>query len=438
MRGTKERMPWITPHRFDVDDPVPIVEGDLPRVAAVDDAGVVHGDVELSEALDRGAADPSTASGSRTSTATGWTSAPSSASRSAWTARFSSSTSAMTTRMPSAAKASTMAEPDATGGAGDDRRPPHNWSIGSDGTGPSTVLAPLSIPAPPARRRWWASWSGVADSTDEIRSATGPRRVAMSAGEVGARWLRKGRIVDEKGSSWRCLSPSAICGLSSACSRFWRPSTTCSDSGRTGSTTPGSTTSSSESVPCSSWPVPPTSRSPGRPGWPSAWPCCCGSSAARPGRWRTRGQAKVPYPSFADILWLAWYPLIGLGIYYLIRVRVPQFELHRWMDGIAVTLLVLAAGFALVIQPATEHKTVGTIARRRRLRLPGPRRAAHRGGSRRLRVARLEARHDVAAHRLRHRQHVRRRCGLRGAGGPRARRRLGQQLQLHLDGRCAA
>ncbi len=74
------------------------------------------------------------------------------------------------------------------------------------------------------------------------------------------------------------------------------------------------------------------------------------------------GQADVPYPTFADALWLAWYPLIGIGIYYLIRVRVPQFELHRWMDGIAVTLLVLAAGFALVIQPAAEHKTVGALA----------------------------------------------------------------------------
>ena len=74
------------------------------------------------------------------------------------------------------------------------------------------------------------------------------------------------------------------------------------------------------------------------------------------------GQAHVPYPSFADVLWVAWYPLVGLGIYYLIRVRVPQFELHRWMDGIAVTLLVLAAGFALVIQPATAHKTVGSLA----------------------------------------------------------------------------
>jgi hypothetical protein len=74
------------------------------------------------------------------------------------------------------------------------------------------------------------------------------------------------------------------------------------------------------------------------------------------------GNPNPPYPSFADIPWLAWYPLIALGIFYLIRVRVPQFELHRWMDGIAVTLLVLAVGFALVIQPATEHKTVGTLA----------------------------------------------------------------------------
>ena len=53
---------------------------------------------------------------------------------------------------------------------------------------------------------------------------------------------------------------------------------------------------------------------------------------------------------------------MALGIFYLIRVRVPQFELHRWMDGIAVTLLVLAAGFALVIQPAADHKTVGNLA----------------------------------------------------------------------------
>ncbi len=74
------------------------------------------------------------------------------------------------------------------------------------------------------------------------------------------------------------------------------------------------------------------------------------------------GQPHAPYPTFADVLWLAWYPLVAVGMFYLIRLRVPQFELHRWMDGIAVTLLVLAAGFALVVQPAAEHKTVGVLA----------------------------------------------------------------------------
>jgi diguanylate cyclase len=74
------------------------------------------------------------------------------------------------------------------------------------------------------------------------------------------------------------------------------------------------------------------------------------------------GSVNAPYPSFADAFWLAWYPLMAIGIFYLILVRVPLFELHRWMDGIAVTLLVLAVGFALVIQPAAAHKTVGALA----------------------------------------------------------------------------
>ena len=74
------------------------------------------------------------------------------------------------------------------------------------------------------------------------------------------------------------------------------------------------------------------------------------------------GQGNAPYPTFTDVLWLAWYPLVAVGMCYLIRLRVPRFELHRWMDGIAVTLLVLAAGFALVVQPVSEHQTVGTLA----------------------------------------------------------------------------
>jgi hypothetical protein len=73
-------------------------------------------------------------------------------------------------------------------------------------------------------------------------------------------------------------------------------------------------------------------------------------------------RAVAPYPTFADIFWLLWYPLMTVGIYHLIRVRVPQFELHRWMDGIAATLVVLVVGFALVVQPAADHTTQSLLA----------------------------------------------------------------------------
>lgn len=74
------------------------------------------------------------------------------------------------------------------------------------------------------------------------------------------------------------------------------------------------------------------------------------------------GDPAPPYPTFADVLWLLWYPATIAGIVLLIQGRVPQFELHRWMDGIAVTLLVLVAGFALVVQPVATDTTQGILA----------------------------------------------------------------------------
>ena len=74
------------------------------------------------------------------------------------------------------------------------------------------------------------------------------------------------------------------------------------------------------------------------------------------------GRAVVPYPSFADILWLLWYPLVAVGVALLIGVHVQRFELHRWMDGVAVTLLVLAGGFAIVIEPVARHTVEGASA----------------------------------------------------------------------------
>lgn len=74
------------------------------------------------------------------------------------------------------------------------------------------------------------------------------------------------------------------------------------------------------------------------------------------------GAANPPYPSFADVLWLLWYPFMALGILCLIRVRLPNFELHRWMDGIAVTLMVLVVGFTLVVQPVVDETRQSALA----------------------------------------------------------------------------
>jgi diguanylate cyclase len=69
-----------------------------------------------------------------------------------------------------------------------------------------------------------------------------------------------------------------------------------------------------------------------------------------------------PLPSVADALWLAWYPLTALGIALLIRRSVATFHLHRWLDGVAVMLVVLTPCAALFLQPAAEASEQGTVA----------------------------------------------------------------------------
>ncbi len=76
------------------------------------------------------------------------------------------------------------------------------------------------------------------------------------------------------------------------------------------------------------------------------------------------GLANPPYPTFADALWLLWYPLMAAGMAFLIQVRFRRFEVHRWMDGIGVMLVVLVAGFGLVVQPLADeaaHSSIATV-----------------------------------------------------------------------------
>jgi len=67
------------------------------------------------------------------------------------------------------------------------------------------------------------------------------------------------------------------------------------------------------------------------------------------------GVGHPPYPSDADVLWLLWYPLTAAGIALLTRARVARFEVDRWMDGLVVMLLVLAAAFPLTLEPVQRY-----------------------------------------------------------------------------------
>jgi hypothetical protein len=72
------------------------------------------------------------------------------------------------------------------------------------------------------------------------------------------------------------------------------------------------------------------------------------------------GRAHQPATSVADVFWLAWYPLGLAGMAALVRSRLRNFDLPRWIDGIALALLVATPGVALALQPAIEasHRTL--------------------------------------------------------------------------------
>jgi hypothetical protein len=46
----------------------------------------------------------------------------------------------------------------------------------------------------------------------------------------------------------------------------------------------------------------------------------------------------------------------------LVRERVRRFELHRWMDGLAVVLVVMAPAVALIVQPAAARSADSGLA----------------------------------------------------------------------------
>lgn len=72
--------------------------------------------------------------------------------------------------------------------------------------------------------------------------------------------------------------------------------------------------------------------------------------------------SSVPTTTISDAFWLAWYPLVVAALALLVRDRVPGFELHRFIDGIAVMLLVATPWVTLFLQPVVEHSGNSTLS----------------------------------------------------------------------------
>ena len=61
-------------------------------------------------------------------------------------------------------------------------------------------------------------------------------------------------------------------------------------------------------------------------------------------------------------LGLAGYPITGLGMALLIRAQLTKFELHRWLDGIAVMLILLIPAAVFILEPVAERTHDSTLA----------------------------------------------------------------------------
>jgi diguanylate cyclase (GGDEF)-like protein len=66
-----------------------------------------------------------------------------------------------------------------------------------------------------------------------------------------------------------------------------------------------------------------------------------------------------PYPSPADIGYLAFYPLAAVGVYLLVRARAHELDWRLWMDGLIATLGTAALGAAFVFD-FVAARTSGT------------------------------------------------------------------------------
>ncbi|MGN6586908.1 MAG: diguanylate cyclase domain-containing protein [Solirubrobacterales bacterium] len=67
------------------------------------------------------------------------------------------------------------------------------------------------------------------------------------------------------------------------------------------------------------------------------------------------GNPSAPYPSPADLGYLAFYPLAILGLYLLVRARAEELDRRLWMDGLIAALGTGALGAAFLFEFVADH-----------------------------------------------------------------------------------
>jgi len=73
------------------------------------------------------------------------------------------------------------------------------------------------------------------------------------------------------------------------------------------------------------------------------------------------GNPNAPYPSLADIGYLAFYPLAYAGLGLLVRARATEMNWRLWMDGLIAALGTAALGAAFVFDFVAEKATGSTV-----------------------------------------------------------------------------
>jgi diguanylate cyclase (GGDEF)-like protein len=73
------------------------------------------------------------------------------------------------------------------------------------------------------------------------------------------------------------------------------------------------------------------------------------------------GNPNAPYPSPADLGYLAFYPLAVLGLYLLVRARARELDRRLWMDGAIAALGTAALGAALLFEFVADRASGSSV-----------------------------------------------------------------------------